>query len=82
MVNLHVHTRKGIMQQNIPYLTLSDEIQAAIEAKHAVVALESTVIAHGLPHPANIEVAQAMEAAIRAEGATPATIAIHDGTWK
>jgi pseudouridine-5'-phosphate glycosidase len=44
-----------------------------------VVALESTVIAHGLPHPANVEVARAMEAAIRAEGAVPATVAIMDG---
>jgi pseudouridine-5'-phosphate glycosidase len=44
-----------------------------------VVALESTVIAHGLPHPANVAVARAMEATIRAEGAVPATIAILDG---
>jgi pseudouridylate synthase len=44
-----------------------------------VVALESTVIAHGLPYPANVEVARAMEAAIRDEGAVPATIAILDG---
>src|ERR1700680_2608353 len=79
MVNSHVHIRKGIMQQNIPYLTLSDEVQAAIEAKQAVVALESTVIAHGLPYPLNLEVAQAMESAIRAGGAVPATVGIHDG---
>src|SRR5260370_1064396 len=61
------------------YITLSDEVQAAIEAKQAVVALESTVIAHGLPYPHNMEVAQAMESAIRAEGAVPATVGIHDG---
>lgn len=61
------------------YIALSEEVQAALHEQRPVVALESTVIAHGLPHPANIEVAQAMEAAIRAEGATPATIAIHDG---
>ncbi|HAT43953.1 MAG TPA: pseudouridine-5-phosphate glycosidase, partial [Ktedonobacter sp.] len=47
-----------------------------------VVALESTVIAHGLPYPANIEVAQSMESTIRAEGAIPATIGIHDGRIK
>src|SRR5204863_616186 len=47
--------------------------------QHPVVALESTVIAHGLPYPANIEVASSMEAAIRAEGAIPATVAILDG---
>jgi pseudouridine-5'-phosphate glycosidase len=67
------------MQQTIPYLVLSDEVQTALAEKRAVVALESTVIAHGLPYPANIEIAQAMETAIRAEGAVPATIALFDG---
>src|SRR5579863_1612966 len=65
-----------------PYITLSDEVRTALHEQRAVVALESTVIAHGLPYPANIEVAQAMEAAIRAEGAVPATIGIHDGKIK
>lgn len=63
-----------------PHILFSDEVQAALHEQRAVVALESTVIAHGLPYPANIEVAQAMEATIRAEGATPATIGIHDGS--
>ena len=67
------------MQQDLPHITLSDEVQAALEAQQAVVALESTVIAHGLPYPHNLEVAQAMESAIRAEGAVPATVGIHDG---
>lgn len=67
------------MQQTLPYLVLSDEVQTALAEKRAIVALESTVIAHGLPYPANIEIAQAMEAAIRAEGAVPATIALFDG---
>src|SRR5438067_3018518 len=67
------------MQQPSPYITLSDEVQTALQAQQPVVALESTVIAHGLPYPANIEVAQAMESTIRAEGAIPATIGIHDG---
>ena len=66
------------MQQHIPHLALSGEVQAALEAQQAVVALESTVIAHGLPYPHNLEVAQAMESAIRAEGAVPATVGIHD----
>src|SRR5262249_56918289 len=44
-----------------------------------VVALESTVIAHGLPRPDNLDVARAMEAAVRAAGAVPATIAVLDG---
>ena len=61
------------------YLKVSGEVQAALQAQHPVVALESTVIAHGLPYPANIEVAQAMESAIRSEGAVPATIGIRNG---
>src|SRR2546421_500831 len=67
------------MQQPSPYIPLSDEVQTALQAQQPVVALESTVIAHGLPYPANIEVAQAMESIIRAEGAIPETIGIHDG---
>ena len=67
------------MQAFSSYIKLSDEVQAAVQAQRPVVALESTVIAHGLPYPGNIEVALAMEAAIRAEGATPATMGIHDG---
>jgi pseudouridylate synthase len=67
------------MQQQ-PYLSLSDEVQAALEARQAVVALESTVIAHGLPYPHNLDVAQAMESAIRAEGAVPATVGTREGT--
>ncbi len=67
------------MQHPPSYIALSDEVQSALQTQRPVVALESTVIAHGLPYPANIEVALAMEATIRAEGATPATIGIHDG---
>lgn len=67
------------MQHLSTYITLSAEVQAALQEQRPVVALESTVIAHGLPYPANIEVAQAMEAIIRKEGAIPATIGIHDG---
>jgi pseudouridylate synthase len=60
-------------------IRLSDEVQTAIHEQRPVVALESTVIAHGLPYPANIEIAAAMEDTIRANGATPATIGIFDG---
>src|SRR5258706_7606111 len=67
------------MQHPSSYITLSDEVQAALQQQRPVVALESTVIAHGLPYPVNIEVAQAMEAAIRAEGAIPATVGILNG---
>jgi pseudouridine-5'-phosphate glycosidase len=67
------------MQHLSNYLTISNEVQAALAEQRPVVALESTVIAHGLPYPANLEIARAMEAAIREEGAVPATIGIHDG---
>lgn len=67
------------MQKLSSYIMLSDEVQTALQEQRPVVALESTVIAHGLPYPANIEVAQAMEATIRHEGAVPATVGIHDG---
>lgn len=67
------------MQNISSFLSLSDEVQIALQAQRPVVALESTVIAHGLPYPANIEVAQAMEATIRAEGAIPATVGIFEG---
>src|SRR2546425_4154386 len=67
------------MQQLSSYIILSDEVQAALHEQRPLVALESTVIAHGLPYPANIEVAQAMEATIRNEGAVPATIGIRNG---
>ncbi|MCY4247721.1 MAG: pseudouridine-5'-phosphate glycosidase [Chloroflexi bacterium] len=55
------------------------DIQAALEAGQPVVALESTLITHGLPHPLNIETALDMEAAVRAGGALPATIAVLAG---
>jgi pseudouridine-5'-phosphate glycosidase len=55
------------------------EVSDAIEAGRPVVALESTIIAHGLPRPENLEVARAVEEVVREEGATPATIAIVEG---
>ena len=56
-----------------------EEVAAALRDRKPVVALESTVISHGLPHPHNIETARGMEAAIRAGGAVPATIAVLEG---
>jgi len=70
------------MQDFSAYIRLSDEVQSALHERQPVVALESTVIAHGLPYPDNVAVAQAMEAAIRAEGAVPATIGIFAGRIK
>ena len=61
-------------------LVIAPEVAAALEAGQPVVALESTLITHGLPYPVNVETALAMENAVRAGGATPATIAILDGT--
>jgi len=57
----------------------TDEIQQALVAGQAVVALESTVIAHGLPYPINLETARRVEAIVRQHGAIPATIAILNG---
>ena len=58
----------------------SAEVRAALDAGDAVVALESTIITHGMPWPQNVEMARAVEAEIRDHGATPATIAVLDGT--
>ncbi|MEQ9639500.1 MAG: pseudouridine-5'-phosphate glycosidase [Alphaproteobacteria bacterium] len=60
-------------------LDIAEEVRTAIADGRPVVALESTVIAHGLPYPTNVETALAMEAAVRAAGAVPATIAILAG---
>jgi pseudouridylate synthase len=60
-------------------LDISPVVANAIAHGGPVVALESTLISHGLPHPANLEVALASEAAVRESGAIPATIAIRDG---
>lgn len=59
-------------------LTYSDEVRGALDAGKPVVALESTIITHGMPYPANLETAQGVEDVVRANGAVPATIAIID----
>ena len=61
------------------YIRLASNVQTALAEQRAVVALETTVISHGLPYPANIRAAQAVEDAIRTEGAVPASIGLHDG---
>jgi pseudouridine-5'-phosphate glycosidase len=60
-------------------IILSPEVARALNLSQPIVALESTVITHGLPHPQNLELARDMEQEIRHNGATPATIAILDG---
>jgi pseudouridine-5'-phosphate glycosidase len=63
-------------------LEISPEVAAALAERRPIVALESTLISHGLPYPQNLEVAGASEAAIRAGGAVPATVAIHAGRFR
>ncbi len=63
-------------------VSCTPEVAAALSAGAAVVALESTIIAHGMPWPRNLETALALEAEVRAQGAVPATIAIVDGRLK
>ncbi len=62
-----------------PELDLAQPVAAALTAGQPVVALESTLITHGLPYPINVETALAMEEAVRASGAVPATIAVLRG---
>jgi len=60
-------------------LVFSPDVAAALASKSPIVALESTIISHGLPRPSNLNVAREVEAIVREHGATPATIAILDG---
>jgi pseudouridylate synthase len=60
-------------------IRVSEEVQAALSEERAVVALETTLVAHGFPAPAGVEVGLASEAAVRTSGAVPATIGILDG---
>lgn len=62
-----------------PLLHLSDEVADALDGKRPVVALESTIIAHGMPWPKNVETAREVEQIVREQGAVPATIAVLDG---
>ncbi|ADE85564.1 pseudouridine-5'-phosphate glycosidase [Rhodobacter capsulatus] len=60
-------------------LAFSPEVRAALDAGRPVVALESTIITHGMPFPQNLETARRVEAEVRSAGATPATIAVMGG---
>lgn len=64
------------------YLDVKEEVRLALEHNQPVVALESTIISHGMPYPQNVEMAKKVEAIIRSEGAVPATIAIMNGKIK
>lgn len=65
-----------------PHLLLTPEVRAALEDRRAVVALESTIIAHGMPYPQNVETALLVEKTVREAGAIPATCAIIGGKLK
>ncbi|CCH71395.1 MAG: pseudouridine-5'-phosphate glycosidase [Phycicoccus sp.] len=62
-----------------PMLALTDEVRAALADGRAVVALESTIISHGMPYPRNVAMAREVEGIVRDGGAVPATIAVLDG---
>src|SRR5215510_14021239 len=64
---------------DFPFLDVSQEVAEALAAGRPVVALESTIITHGMPHPQNLETALAVEDEVRGCGAVPATIALVDG---
>ncbi|WP_407493422.1 pseudouridine-5'-phosphate glycosidase [Pseudooceanicola sp. MF1-13] len=61
-------------------MTMSPEVRDALDQNRAVVALESTIITHGMPYPQNLETARQVEDDVRQAGATPATIAVLNGT--
>jgi len=65
-----------------PYLEIKEEVYQALKENRPIVALESTIISHGMPYPQNVEVAKNVEDIIRERGAVPATIAIIDGKMK
>ncbi len=61
------------------FIHFNREVAQAINFKKPIVALESTIMSHGMPYPDNLETAKEVEAIIREQGATPATIALHEG---
>ncbi|MCR4433988.1 MAG: pseudouridine-5'-phosphate glycosidase [Caldiserica bacterium] len=63
-------------------IEISEEVKSALDKKESIVALESTIITHGLPYPKNIEAAHLMESAVRKEGAIPAIVALLEGRIK
>ncbi|HYJ75784.1 MAG TPA: pseudouridine-5'-phosphate glycosidase [Kineosporiaceae bacterium] len=62
-----------------PAVVLTGEVASALDAGRAVVALESTIVTHGMPYPRNLETALGVEDVVRAHGAVPATVAVVDG---
>ena len=77
-----VHSEERKYTMNTKYLSVTPEIQAALAEGRPVVALESTILSHGMPYPENLEFSHKVEEIIRAEGAIPATTAIIGGKLK
>jgi pseudouridine-5'-phosphate glycosidase len=65
-----------------PFIDIDPAVGKALDAGAPVVALESTIITHGMPYPENRDMAAAVERIVREEGATPATIAVIEGRLK
>ena len=64
------------------YLDIHPQVASALDARQPMVALESTIISHGMPYPQNVQTALRVEAEVRSNGAVPATIAILNGRLK
>jgi len=76
------HDPTGALARLGARAAITDEVGAALAAGRAVVALESTILTHGMPYPRNLEMGRGVEAIIREEGAVPATIAVVDGVLR
>ena len=61
------------------YLHINPEVESALRSNNPVVALESTIISHGMPYPKNVETALRVEQIVRDNGAVPATIGVMNG---
>lgn len=80
IIQANKQIEKAEKMKNLPdFYTLHTDVYTALKSGSPVVALESTVITHGLPYPQNLQIAQSMEAEVRTQKATPATIAVLDG---
>src|SRR5262249_23539567 len=76
------HPRDHLMSSTSLPLSIAPEVAAARERGGAIVALESTIITHGMPYPQNLAMAREVEGIVRQAGAVPATIAVMDGELK
>ena len=82
LIRIRNKSKRDVKYMLNKYLDIKPDVQKALMEKRAVVALESTIIAHGMPYPENIKVAKQVEKIVEENGATPATIAIINGKIK